>query len=229
MKGMEQNFEYINENYITEEKLCSITGITKDDLSGLIQNQLVPDASYTVTRSIKITSPLKDEFQSEIAERYFSKSCISIVEKNKELKDSRQYKAEFKEKFSQLLMRHPDKNFAYHNIFSNESPDQEKLNEVFESEWSAYCEGIYGICTLNSTEEEIVKKEIAVKKLMQFNAEFSQKPLNTNEIEELLRLNDEFNEVANRFAPYQRDSSSRGKYLDKILENNNLDYLVKKY
>ncbi len=229
IKSMEQNFEYISENYITEEQLCSITGITKDDLSKLIQNRLVPDASYTVTRSINITSPLNDEFQSEITEKYFSKSCISMVQKNKELKDSQQYKAEFKEKFIQLLMKHPDKHFAYHNIFNNETVDQEKFNEIFESEWDAYCEGIYGICTLNSTDEEIVKKEIAVQKLIQFNTRFSQRPLNPDEIEELIRLNDEFNEVANSFAPYQRDLSSRGKYLDKILENNNLSYLVKKY
>jgi hypothetical protein len=226
---MEQNFDYINENYITEEKLCNIAGITKNELAKLIQNQLIPQASYVVSRSIKITSPLNDEFQSEITEKYFSKSCISLIEKNKELNDSQQYKAEFKKNFIQHLMKHPDKDFAYHNIFDNDLPDQERLHEIFESEWAAYCDGIYGICTLHSTEEEIVKKEIAVRKLVQFNTRFSQKTLSTDEIEELIELNKEFNEVAEIFAPYQRASSSRGKYLDKILENNSLDYLVKKY
>lgn len=226
---MERNFNYINENYITEDNLCNITGITKDELLVLIQNSLVPEASYTISRNIKITSPLNDEFQSEIIEKYFSKSCISLIQKNKKLNDSQQYKAEFKEKFIQSLMNHSDKNLAYNNFFQDGFPDQEKLNEIFESEWVAYCKGIYGICTLHSTEEEIIKKEIAVKKLIQFNTISSQKTLDVSEIEELIKLNGEFNEVAEKFAPYQRESSSRGKYLDRILEKNNLDHLVKKY
>lgn len=223
---MESNFEYISGNYITEEKLCDITEITKDKLNALIQNHLVPEASYVVTRSIKITSPLNDEFQTEITEKYFSKNCVSLIQKNKETKDSHEYKAEFREKFIQNLMKHPDRNFAYHNAFNN---DQEKLEEIFESEWEAYCNGIYGICTIHSTEEDIVRKEVAVKKLIHFNTLFSQKTLNENETEELIQLNKEFNEVAERFAPYQRASSSRGKYLDEILENNSLGYLIKKY
>lgn len=226
---MEQNFNYIRENYITEEELCNETGITKDELTVLIQNNLVPEASYVVTRNIKITSPLNDAFQSEITEKYFSKNCISLIRKNKALKDPSQYKEEFRQKFVQKLMEHSDKNFAYGNMFVNNIPESEKLNEAFESEWEAYCDGIYGICTLNATEEEIVKKEIAVKKLIQFNTKYSEKTLSGDELNELMKLNEEFNEVARKFAPYQRGVSSRGKYLDKILENNNLNHLVKKY
>lgn len=57
---MEKNFTYINEHYITEDNLCDMTGITKSELNALIEKQLVPDASYTVTRTIKITSSLND-------------------------------------------------------------------------------------------------------------------------------------------------------------------------
>ncbi|SMO90667.1 hypothetical protein SAMN06265171_11183 [Chryseobacterium rhizoplanae] len=226
---MDQNFDYINENYITEDELCTVTDISKEDLAALIQNQLVPQPSYTVSRSIRITSSLNDEFESEITEKYFSKNCISLVKKNKELSDIHQYKEEFKENFIRHLMNHPHKGFAYDSIFNTSSHGQEKLDEIFESEWAAYCNGIYGICTLHSTEEEIVKKEIAVKKLIHFNTKFSDKKLTTDESEELIKLSEEFNEVTQKFAPYQRKSSSRGKYLDKILEENNLDYLVKKY
>ncbi|OCA76020.1 hypothetical protein BBI01_04815 [Chryseobacterium artocarpi] len=226
---MEQNFTYINENYITEAELCNIANISKHKLDELIKNQLITQHSYTVSRTIRITSPLNDEFENEITEKYFSKNCISLIEKNKELRDTHQYKEEFKENFIRHLMNHPHKHFAYDSMFKNSFPEQEKLNEIFESEWAAYCNGIYGICTLHSTEEEIVKKEIAVKKLIHFNTQLSDKKLTDDESEELIKLSEEFNEVAQKFAPYQRKSSSRGKYLDKILEENNLDYLVKKY
>lgn len=225
---MEQNLKYISENYITEDDLCDITSITKNELAELIKNKLLPNASYEVSKNIKITSPLNDIFQSEIIEKYFSKNCISLIQKNK-TQDPLTYKSEFKKKFIQSLMQHPDKHFAYNNIFKGDILDQEKINEFFESEWKAYCNGIYGICTLQATEEEIIKKEIAVKKLIEFNKTFSEKALNTNEKEELLKLNKEFNEVAEKFAPYQRETSSRGKYLDRILENNKLLHLIKKY
>ena len=84
---MDQNFNYINEHYITEDELCNITNISKDELAVLIQNQLVPQHSYTVSRTIRITSPLNDEFENEITEKYFSKNCISLIKKNKDLKD----------------------------------------------------------------------------------------------------------------------------------------------
>ncbi|MBL1222894.1 hypothetical protein JET18_18705 [Chryseobacterium sp. L7] len=226
---MEKNLRYINENYITEDNVCAVTGITKDELNILIQSHLVPDASYVISQNIKITSSLNDEFQSEITEKYFSKNCIQLIHEHKNLENSLQYKAEFKEKFIQDLMKNPSKNFAYPSILKDDFEDEQKINEIFEEEWDAYCKGIYGICTLHSTEEEIVKKEIIVKKLIQFNSLFSQKMLSDNEKEELMKLNEEFNEVASKFAPYQREASSRGKYLDRILEKNNLDHLIKNY
>ncbi|MDQ1095427.1 MULTISPECIES: DUF6058 family natural product biosynthesis protein [Chryseobacterium] len=226
---MEENFTYINDNYIVEEELCTVAGITKNELTDLIQNHLVPDASYVITKIVKITSPLNDEFLSESTEKYFNKSCISLIQKNKNIQDPSDYKEEFKNKFIQNLVNHPDKTFAYGNIFKENIPNAEKLDEAFEEEWEAYCNGIYGICTLNSSEEEIVKKEIAVKKLIHFNTEYSGKTLTKDELDELITLNEEFNEVAHKFAPYQRALSSRGKYLDKILDQNNLNHLVKKY
>jgi hypothetical protein len=50
---MDQNFNYINEHYITEDELCNITNISKDELAVLIQNQLVPQHSYTVSRLLE--------------------------------------------------------------------------------------------------------------------------------------------------------------------------------
>jgi hypothetical protein len=82
---------------------------------------------------------------------------------------------------------------------------------------------------LNSTGAEIAKKEIAVKKLMAFNQIHMGKALSENDKNELLKLNVQFNEVSNLFAPYQRKESSRGKYLDEILMQNSLGDHIKKY
>jgi hypothetical protein len=103
------------------------------------------------------------------------------------------------------------------------------LNLAFEQEWQYYLQGIYGICTLNATGAEIAKKEIAVKRLIDFNKKHGDKKLSDSEKKILTILNNEFNEVSNLFAPYQRKNSSRGKYLDKTLELNSLSELIKNY
>jgi len=105
----------------------------------------------------------------------------------------------------------------------------EKLNLAFEQEWQHYLQGIYGICTLNGTGAEIAKKEIAVKRLIEFNKKHGEKKLSDKDKKILNVLNNEFNEVSNLFAPYQRKNSSRGKYLDKILELNSLSKFIKNY
>lgn len=66
------------------------------------------------------------------------------------------------------------------------------------------------------------KKGIAVQKLINF----LEKEGTQNE---LIALNNDYNEVSNIFAPYQRTNSSRGKYLDSQLRKNNLEKLIKKY
>lgn len=107
--------------------------------------------------------------------------------------------------------------------------NQEELVAAFETEWDYYLKGIYGICTLHATGEEIARKEIAVKKILSFIQEHQGIVLTEAKKEQLIKLNAEYNAIANFFAPYQRVSSSRGKYLDKILKENALDELVKKY
>ena len=73
------------------------------------------------------------------------------------------------------------------------------------------------------------KKEIAVKKIIEFTKKHHNLKLNTKEKSILKSLNLEFNKVSNLFAPYQRKTSSRGKYLDKILKFNSMEELIKKY
>ncbi|MGG5210581.1 DUF6058 family natural product biosynthesis protein [Chryseobacterium sp. MIQD13] len=225
------NIEYIKSNYIEKAELLEITGIKNDQLNYLLEEKLIPNASYVVESELRITSPLEDETTEHQKEEYFGKHVILLIENFKKNRlEPAEYKRKFRENFRKTLLEHNDRNIAYNNIFDDSNQLIEaKFDEIFETEWKDYCAGIYGICTLNATEKEIVEKDIAVKKLIGFNKKFFSTDLNDAQKNELDKLNREFNAVANLFAPYQRESSSRGKYLDQILEKNDLPDKIKKY
>lgn len=227
---MNKDLKYIQENFIESRDLCQMVGIIREDLDALIEKELIPNASYTIDLAIRIASPLGDESVVTEVKKYFPKCIIEVIRKNKTAENSKDVKALLKAEFEEAFLNNADKEFAYDNVLNEDgSVDMQKLDLVFEQEWQYHLQGIYGICTLNATGEEIAKKEIAVKKLMDFNQKHQGKVLTDSDKETLKVLNSEFNQVSNLFAPYQRAKSSRGKYLDRILESNGLSELIKDY
>jgi len=227
---MNIDIKYIEDNFIESNELCQVSGISRQDLATLIDNKLVPNSSYEIKATYKINSPLGDEKVVSEVKKYYPKSVISLVQKNKNLNDSSGFKEALKTAFIHTFVNSTNNRFGYDNITEDDgSVNMEQLNLAFEQEWQYYLQGIYGICTLNATGAEIAKKEIAVKRLIDFNKKHGKTKLSDSDKETLRGLNNEFNDVSNLFAPYQRVNSSRGKYLDKILDLNSLSELIKNY
>ncbi len=227
---MNKDLKYIQENFIESNDLCRMVGVSHRELETLIEKELVPNASYTIDSTIRISSPLGDEEVIVEEKKYFPKCIVALIKKNAEVGNANDVKAHLKTEFTEAFLNNADKHFGYENILNMDgSVDMDRLDAAFEQEWQYYLQGIYGICTLNATGIEIAKKEIAVKKLIDFNLKHEGKALTDSEKETLKGLNKEFNEVSNLFAPYQRANSSRGKYLDKILEANGISGLKKDY
>ncbi len=227
---MDIDIKYIEEYFIESNELCEMSGISNQDLQTLIDNELVPNSSYEINATYTINSPLGDEKIISEVKKYYPKSVIALIQKNKNANNSSKFKESLKIEFINTFVNSNHNSFGYDNITEEDgSVNMEKLNLAFEQEWLYFLQGIYGICTLNATGAEIAKKEIAVKRLIEFNKKHREKKLSDSDKEKLYALNNEFNEVSNLFAPYQRVNSSRGKYLDKILELNSLSELIKNY
>ncbi|QSB27065.1 DUF6058 family natural product biosynthesis protein [Flavobacterium sp. CLA17] len=223
------NIKYIEDNYLEAEAIIKITKITSDKLKQLIEDKLIPEPSYVVNSEINISSSLNDHFKVVNSKKYFPKSIVKLIEKNVENTNPEKFKSEFKEKLLSNLTNHNHKKFAYGNTFDeNGKIDLIKADKALEEEWDYFCKGIYGICTLQSNEEAIIEKEIAIKRILDF-IENKDSAISKEEINHLKELNDAFNKYTSHFAPYQRELSSRGKYLDKLLKEFSLEELIKKY
>lgn len=226
---MDINLKYIEQNYIEYKTLCKTANISSGELEELIKKELIPNASYTINSTDEISSPLGDNVLVNELKKYFPKNTLDLIKRNKVLtNDPTNFKARIKQEFLETLESRIDKRYAYDDIIDEKGNiDSLKIELAFEKEWQYYCQGIYGICTLNATGADIVKKEIAVKKLIEFNENHIDNKLSAKEKDMLKSLNIQFNEVSNLFAPYQRENSSRGKYLDKILQLNGMTELIK--
>ncbi len=227
---MDTDIKYIEEHYLEFQDICIQANISSQELDGLIDKNLIPKPSYTIEVTTIVTSPLDDSKKITALKQYFPKSTIALIKQNATKQNPDTFKNDIKKDFIETFLSHDDNLYAYGNILASDgSIDDSKLEEEFEKEWKYYLQGIYGICTLNNTGKEIAKKEIAVKKIIDFISIHNGKILSDSEKETLLQLNDQYNEVSNLFAPYQRKSSSRGKYLDQLLKKHQLDELIKKY
>jgi len=226
---MDKNLKYIEDNYIELEEIIKTANISSERLNELIENKLVPEASYVINSEITISSSLNDNHKIIIEKKYFHPSVLKLIKENAENLNPEKFKSEFKENLLSNLKNHDYKTFAYGNVFDqNGNIDNEKIENALEEEWNYYCKGVYGICTLNNNENAIIDKEIAIKRILSLIEKKSNSLTNEEKIE-LQELNVEFNKSTSSFAPYQRESSSRGKYLDKLLREFSLEDLIEEY
>lgn len=225
---MKTNKEYIKENYIELSQLAKETGFSEKEILAFIEQEIIPNYSYLIESTQRITSPLNDEFSENVVEKYFAKSHISKLNDYKKYsKNPSDIKNGFKQKLNKILELDSDKKlYATDYLTENYT---ENLDKVLEKEWKSYCKGIYGICTINANENDIIQKDIAIRKLINFNTATQDVELNEEQKEELIQLNEYFNKVTTSFAPYQRQTSSRGKYLDTLLVKADLKNLMNTY
>jgi hypothetical protein len=224
---MDKNLKYISDNYIEFEEVIKIANISSEKLNELIENKLVPNASYVINSEIVISSSLNDNHNITIERKYFHPSILQYIKENAEISNPEKFKRFFKENLLVNLKNHAHQTFAYGNVFDeNGVINDEKAEQALEEEWSYFCKGVYGICTLNNNENDIIEKEIAIKRILDFIANKSSFTAEEQE-NRLKELNDEFNKATSNFAPYQRELSSRGKHLDKLLEEFSLEDLIK--
>jgi hypothetical protein len=225
----DSNLKYIAENYIELEEISRTVRLPVDKLHQLIEAKLIPEPSYIINSEITISSSLNDSHKTTIVRKYFPNNILELIKENAEKTNADEFKTKFKENLLSYLKNHNHKTFAYGNVFDeNQKIDSNKAEEALEEEWDYYCKGVYGICTINNNENAIIEKEIAVKRILDF-IEKKSSLVTLEEKVKLEELNAEFNNTASSFAPYQRESSSRGKYLDKLLKEFSLDELIKKY
>lgn len=217
------NLKYLNDRFLTLDEVSRESGVSSEEIVEGIDKKLLPQPSYKLARVSEISSPLGDSYRVEETILYFPHSYVDLVRQSSK-GHQETFKSDFIAEMKDHLLGHSGKDYAYDGAMK----DPAKLNAELENEWEHYCNGIYGICTLNASPQEIIEKEIAVKKLIALlNAHRSEEL--PDQKENLSQIVGDYDRVSNLFAPYQRETSSRGKYVDRALEAAGCEDKIKHY
>ncbi len=209
---MNENIEYISKNFIELNELSSVAEISIQEINTLIANERIPNYSYQIESISTITSPLGDSIEIKETKKYFDKSVVDLL-KNIAMQSKNEFKQQCKEEF-----------FAQMNKNEHSLDD---LAEIFEQKWQFYIKGVYGICLLEPSFTNIAKKATLMPKMITFLEENEKVQVIDENQEQVRQFNHLYNEFGKLFAPYQRATSTRGKYLDTLLRKCNLDNLIK--
>jgi hypothetical protein len=170
---------------------------------------------------VSVRSPLHDEYNASQTTVFFPKSYLSLI---RDYKDGPQTDQRFLDELSAILCDHDDREDAYEGAAGSTT----ELEPALEAELNAFKAGIYGICTTNGDSHAIIEKEIAVKKLVNF-CNRTDAPFTPAQVEELVALVAAYDRVSSLLAPYQREKSGRGKYVDAPLRKAGREDLIKQY
>ena len=218
------NLKYLNDGFLTLDEVSRKSGVPAREIEDRIRDRNLPEPSYRLRSRSVITSALDDEHIIEEERSYFPLNYPDLVVERQD-GDANEIKDDFIGKMKEHLLSHPGKEFAFGGIVAEAAT----LDAELEAEWNHYCAGIYGICTLEAAAPDIIDKEIAVKKIISFLEAHEDGELSENQKESLFQMIEAYDKVSNLFAPYQRVTSSRGKYIDKALRSLGKEDLIKQY
>jgi hypothetical protein len=83
-----------------------MANVSSEKLNELIENKLVPNASYVINSDIVISSSLNDTHKITVEKRYFHSSVLELIKDNSEHSDSEKFKIAFKQNLVANLKNH---------------------------------------------------------------------------------------------------------------------------
>jgi hypothetical protein len=218
---------YLNQNYQTLEQLAKACDITSEELDNLVNQQLVPEPSYTVLSNNKCISQAFGELTTNgLTEgKYFHPSnrtwVILAINTKKRMGYAQAYidlKAQFKQNFATELSVLNSQIFHLPDSFTdNGDIIEDGLNARTEAAWGYFLKGVFSLCVADpSTEKSIATKEILQEALITLTNNRQDTDLGENEKEHLLSLIEQYAAAAMPFSPLEYPNSSRKRLVEDL-------------
>ncbi|MDR3414863.1 MAG: DUF6058 family natural product biosynthesis protein [Nevskia sp.] len=218
---------YLSRYFVNAGQLAASCGITSDELSQYIEDELVPAPSYIVSGSASVNSFVfgRMEAQGSTDGRYFHPSTRIWVDRAVvaicKVGRSRAH-AELKNQFTANLeaaLAEFDKTiWRLRDAFTDDgSVIEEGLKVRIDSMWEHFLNGTFGLCVAKpDSERAIARKEILQEKLSELTGNGQRTSFSEAEAPGLLTLIDEFAEAAMPFSPVEYPRSSRKRLVEDL-------------
>ncbi len=212
-----KNKDYITDNFLTLKEVSEQAAIELPTLQRMISEGLMPGPAYEIKEQVTIYS-FFGECVETVKTAYYPHAYVEKAQQiqagNPLVSESATYKKEFCQTYKTLLATYSANKFGLQQYFNADGvPDGETLEAFIDSEWQHYLNGTYGLCTKNGDFTEIALKEVMIAKIKHLA---ESETLTNDLLEELKEAVDLLDTVSADFAPFEKDRSSRAKYIDAV-------------
>lgn len=220
------SYKYIAENFLTRSELLKASGVSDEKLSDLITSGCFPKPSYRVELQAKIESFFGVHEETEALE-FFPKSAVGLLKNLMAITGgsaemAAQLKRDFDDEYRKIFVKLDAAKYGLSNLFEADGTTLTTEGKAFfDQEWQHYLDGTYGVCTTTAHVREIATKEAMIAKIKFLSAEIDEGRVEGN-LEMLADAVDRLDSVSAAFAPHELERSSRGKFINRVMQ----DYLA---
>jgi hypothetical protein len=224
-KEMSELDEYLKSNYLSTEQFACACGISIAELNELIQLQLIPEPSYTVTENSTVKSHAFGEMSAPGSTPgcYFhpgNRTWVEIARRAEFKHDPEALKDRFARNFSAALLELDKTTWRLTDSFDdNGEIIYDGLQSRIEKTWRQFLLGTFGLCVAKPTsEKQIARKEILQEKLTSLTENGSRHANLSIDQNALLELIDQYAASSMPFSPIEYPHSSRKRLVDDLKE-----------
>jgi hypothetical protein len=207
---------YLRSGFLTLEQLVERSGVSAGLIRELSEHGCLPRPSYRVSSRVTVASHC-GERSYERSEEFYHPSLVALARRLADAARSSpmdsiavELRSVFEAEYRSELAR---TGACETGLLAGV-----ELDELIASEWRAWCDGVYGLCTRDNDVPGIVRKEMAVRRIRAITSDGARARVDAEEREALDAAVRALDEAAAPFAPDEREQSSRGRWVDDVRE-----------
>jgi hypothetical protein len=182
--------DYLNRQFLTEGALLDACAASAGELAELQARGVMPRASYRLSVTIDCESYFGPHAERHVLQ-FYARGYASWL--------------------GAVRGASAEQAFALFCARYRAAPGGAAASdELLRSEWAAFLDGTYGLCTRTGLPEEIVAKETAMVAI----AALAESP--SPDLEKLAAAVDQLDRASSPFAPHERARSSRQRLVDDV-------------
>lgn len=170
-KIADESLAYVGNNFLTLEQLGVESGVSSEALQELMANRCLPKHSYEIDTSHLINSSFGC-FQTNQITYYYARSLVEWATDVFRANQDTEYEEIAQNRFERFSRRYCTQLetlnahlYGFEKYYDGDHVDPNAIRPVVEDDWEYLMDGVYGVCTLNGTPEEIVTKEVMIRRI----------------------------------------------------------------
>lgn len=219
--------KYLSKDFYTIEELSCKANISIEEIQQMINSYLIPNYTYKISCSISESSVLLGtlsaednniEFYHNANLNWIERAKVVLTAKNNNYSEaSITLKEQMKQRIYDLFLAHKSVFLGFQDLYDEkQNIVTSKFEEQFNFIYQGWCNGTYGICTKNPSDELHIFYKAAYQTLLNYLTECNSKTeYSPEEMQQVVNAANQYDHYVSEFTPLSFEISSRNKFVNK--------------